>query len=74
MSTAARLCRRAGLARPKVLDPARPVVRYERENPGELLRTFKRDYARAANLPDARAILAALPRWFDHSSTLVELK
>lgn len=36
-STAARLCRRAGLARLKALDPVRPVVRYEREKPGELL-------------------------------------
>jgi hypothetical protein len=35
--TAARLCRRAGLARLKVLDPARPFMRYERERPGELL-------------------------------------
>lgn len=30
------------------------------------VRTIKRDYARVARLPDARAILAALPRWFDH--------
>jgi putative transposase len=30
------------------------------------VRTIKRDYARVARLPDARAILAALPGWFAH--------
>jgi transposase InsO family protein len=36
-STAARICRSAGLSRLKQLDPPPPAVRYERERPGELL-------------------------------------
>ena len=36
-STVARICRAAGLNRLRALDPQEPVVRYERENPGELI-------------------------------------
>ena len=36
-STAARVCRAAGLSRLKQLDAPAPPVRYERERPGELL-------------------------------------
>ena len=36
-STAARVCRAAGLSRLKQLDPPPPAVRYERQRPGELL-------------------------------------
>jgi transposase InsO family protein len=36
-STAARICRAAGLSRLKQLDPPPPAVRYERDRPGELL-------------------------------------
>jgi transposase InsO family protein len=35
--TCSRIVRRAGLGRLKSLEPAEPVVRYERERPGELL-------------------------------------
>ena len=36
-STAARICRRAGLSRLRHLEPPLPVIRYERDHPGELL-------------------------------------
>ena len=36
-STAARICRQAGLSRLRHLDPPLPVIRYERDHPGELL-------------------------------------
>ena len=29
-------------------------------------RTFKRDYARVNEIPDARTVLSKLPSWFDH--------
>jgi transposase InsO family protein len=37
VSTAARVCRSAGLSRLKVLDTPPPPIRYERDKPGELL-------------------------------------
>lgn len=37
VSTAARVCRAAGLSRLKQLDPPPPPVRYERDRPGDLL-------------------------------------
>ena len=37
VSTAARVCRSAGLSRLKALDAPPPPIRYERERPGELL-------------------------------------
>lgn len=37
MSNVGRICRGAGLDRLQRLEPQEPVVRYERENPGELL-------------------------------------
>lgn len=37
VSTAARICRRAGLARLRQLEPPTVPIRYERERPGELL-------------------------------------
>ncbi len=36
-STVSRVLRRAGLSRMKDLEPVRPVVRYERDHPGELI-------------------------------------
>lgn len=36
-STVARICRAEGLSRLRALEPQEPVVRYERENPGELI-------------------------------------
>lgn len=36
-STAARICRAAGLSRLRHLEPPAPVIRYERDHPGELL-------------------------------------
>ena len=36
-STAARICRREGLGRLRNIEPPAPVIRYEREHPGELL-------------------------------------
>src|SRR4051812_45779737 len=36
-STAARICRAAGLSRLRNLEPPAPVIRYERDKPGELL-------------------------------------
>ncbi len=35
-----------------------------------VVKTLKRDYARFASLPDARAALAQLPRWIDHYNRL----
>lgn len=35
-----------------------------------MVKTIKRDYARFADLPDARAVLAQLPRWIDHYNRL----
>ena len=37
LSSVARICRAAGLSRLKTLEPAGPTIRYERDNPGELL-------------------------------------
>ena len=37
LSTVGRILRRAGISRLRDLEPAPPVVRYERETPGELL-------------------------------------
>ena len=37
ISSVARICRAAGLSRLKNLEPPPPVIRYEREHPGELL-------------------------------------
>src|SRR5688572_1585352 len=37
MSSVARICRDAGLSRLKNLEPPGPTIRYERDNPGELL-------------------------------------
>ena len=36
-STVARVCRAEGLSRLRALEPPEPVVRYERDNPGELI-------------------------------------
>ncbi|MGH8755693.1 MAG: IS481 family transposase [Burkholderiales bacterium] len=36
-ATAARICKRKGLARLAVLEPRPPVVRYEKETPGEMI-------------------------------------
>ncbi|MGH6803073.1 MAG: recombinase family protein, partial [Methyloceanibacter sp.] len=36
-ATAARICKRKGLARLSVLEPRPPVVRYEKETPGEMI-------------------------------------
>lgn len=36
-SSVARICRAAGMSRLKSLEPAAPLVRYERDKPGELL-------------------------------------
>jgi transposase InsO family protein len=36
-STVARICKRADLSRLKSLDPKPPVVRYEKENPGDMI-------------------------------------
>ena len=36
-ASVARICARAGLNRPRKLEPAAPVVRCERARPGELL-------------------------------------
>lgn len=33
------------------------------------VRTIKRDYACPAELPDARAVINALPAWFEHYNT-----
>ena len=38
-----------------------------------LVWTINRDYARVARLPDTRAILAALPRWFAHYNAVQPL-
>ncbi|MCA3638320.1 MAG: transposase, partial [Methylobacterium sp.] len=34
------------------------------------VRTFKRDYVRVSPRPDARTVIAQLPRWFDHYNTV----
>jgi len=34
------------------------------------VRTIKRDYARVSSLPNARAILRLLPKWFEHYNTV----
>jgi putative transposase len=34
------------------------------------VRTIKRDYARVSSCPDARSVMAALPRWFAHDNQL----
>lgn len=34
------------------------------------VRTFKRDYVRVSPCPDARTVIAQLPRWFEHYNTV----
>jgi putative transposase len=33
-------------------------------------RTFKRDYVRVSPCPDAKSVIAQLPRWFEHYNTV----
>jgi len=59
-------------ARDLGLDPVTTPIQSPQSNgmAEALVKTIKRDYARFADLPDARAALAQLPRWFAHYNRL----